>query len=208
MDKLKILDSTFASLEKQFGKEVVLDKDNYERIDRWELDSPYLNYILGGGVPKGRVIEIYGPESGGKSTLATLMAADIQRRGGYVAYIDSEHAFDYVYANKTLGLEISNDKFKVIQPQTGEDAFTIAEKLVNTNAVDFIIMDSVSAMIPKAEVEGNMGDSHMGLQARMMGQGLRKLTSVLARNKCTVIFINQIRMKIGCCHPDTKITWK
>ncbi|MFV0485244.1 MAG: recombinase RecA, partial [Candidatus Saccharimonadales bacterium] len=161
-----------------------------------------LDMALGGGIPKGRIIEIYGPESSGKTTLTLHAVAEVQKQGGVAAFVDAEHALDPAYA-KRLGVDV--EKLLVSQPDSGEQALEIVETLVRSNAVDIVVVDSVAALVPQAEIEGDMGDSHMGLQARLMSQALRKLTGIINRSKCTVIFINQLRMKIGVMfgNPET-----
>jgi recombination protein RecA len=174
-------------------------KNNVETVSTGSLS---LDLALGGGIPKGRIIEVYGPESSGKTTLTLHAIAEIQRNGGTAAFIDAEHALDPAYA-KRLGVDVEN--LLISQPDNGEQALEIAETLVRSNAVDLVVVDSVAALVPRAEIEGDMGDSHMGLQARLMSQALRKLTGVINRSKTTVIFINQIRMKIGVMfgNPET-----
>ncbi|MDD3374969.1 MAG: recombinase RecA [Candidatus Omnitrophica bacterium] len=196
-NKLKALDLALAQIEKQFGKGSImkLGQDTVLNIESIPTGSITLDTALGvGGVPKGRVIEIYGPESSGKTTLTLSIISEIQKRGGVAAFIDAEHAFDASYA-KLLGVNL--DDLLISQPDTGEQALEIAETLVRSNAVDLVVVDSVAALTPRAEIEGDMGDSHMGLQARLMSQALRKLTGSISKSKTCVIFINQIRMKIG-----------
>lgn len=202
--KNKALGLALDQIEKQFGKGSIMklgesQKVNVECISTGSLS---LDIALGGGIPKGRVIEIYGPESSGKTTLSLHAIASIQKEGGTAAFIDAEHALDPAYA-KRIGVDIDN--LLLSQPDNGEQALEIAETLVRSNAVDLIVVDSVAALVPRAEIEGEMGDSHMGLQARLMSQALRKLTGVISRSKTTVIFINQIRMKIGVMfgNPET-----
>ena len=177
-------------------------KDTKVNIERFSTGSPSLDIALGGGMPRGRVVEIYGPESSGKTTLALHSIAEVQKVGGRAAFIDAEHALDIQYAGK-IGVNI--DDLLVSQPDDGEQALGIAETLVRSGAIDIIVIDSVAALTPKAEIDGMMGDSHMGLQARLMSQALRKLTSIVSRTGCTVIFINQLRMKIGVMfgNPET-----
>ena len=197
MDKNKALETALSQIEKAFGKGSImkLGAQNNERIESISTGSLGLDLALGiGGVPKGRVIEIFGPESSGKTTLTLHIAAEAQKKGGVCAFIDAEHALDPSYARK-LGVNI--DELLISQPDTGEQALEIADTLVRSGAVDVVIIDSVAALVPKAELEGEMGDSHMGLQARLMSQALRKLTGSISRSNCTIIFINQIRMKIG-----------
>jgi recombination protein RecA len=195
--KAKALDLAIKQIEKQFGKGAVmrLGEAPPVLIDAIPTGSLALDHALGiGGVPRGRVIEIYGPESSGKTTLATQIVAEAQRLGGQAAFIDAEHAFDATYAEK-LGVDVDN--LLVAQPDTGEQALEICDMLVRSGALDVIVVDSVAALVPKAEIEGEMGDSHVGLQARLMSQALRKLTGTINRTKTAVIFINQIREKIG-----------
>src|SRR5574344_1604417 len=205
-EKMKALEAARLQIEKQFGQGSLMklgDKANAEGIDVIPSGSILLDEALGiGGYPRGRVIEMYGPESSGKTTLALHAVAEAQKLGGIAAFIDAEHALDPVYA-KNLGVNI--DELWVSQPDTGEQALEIAESLVRSGAVDIIVVDSVAALTPQAEIEGDMGDSHMGLQARLMSQALRKLTGILAKSKATIIFINQIRMKIGVMfgNPET-----
>ena len=205
-EKLKALEAARLQIEKQFGQGSLMKlgtSANAEGIEVVPSGSILLDEALGiGGYPKGRIIEIYGPESSGKTTLALHAIAESQKLGGIAAFIDAEHALDPVYA-KNLGVNI--DELWVSQPDTGEQALEIAESLVRSGAVDVIVVDSVAALTPQAEIEGDMGDSHMGLQARLMSQALRKLTAILNKSKCTLIFINQIRMKIGVMfgNPET-----
>ncbi len=203
--KKKALDAAFMQIQKKFGQGAIMKMGEAPdmQVEFFPSGSISLDIALGiGGVPRGRVIEIYGPESSGKTTLALHMLASAQNAGGEVAFIDAEHALDPSYAEK-LGLNIDN--LMVSQPSNGEQALEITETLVRSNAVDAIVVDSVAALVPRAEIEGEMGDSHVGLQARLMSQALRKLTGAVARSKCTVIFINQIRMKIGVMfgNPET-----
>lgn len=202
--KSKALGLAMESIEKQFGKGSIMKlgeghKVNVETVPSGSLS---LDIALGGGIPRGRIIEIYGPESSGKTTLSLHAIAEVQRRGGTAAFIDAEHALDPSYA-KRIGVDISN--LLLSQPDNGEQALEIVETLVRSNAVDLVVVDSVAALVPRAEIEGDMGDSHMGLQARLMSQALRKLTGVINRSKTTVIFVNQIRMKIGVMfgNPET-----
>lgn len=197
MDKSKALDTALAQIEKAFGKGSImkLGEQTAMNVEAVSTGSIGLDLALGvGGVPKGRIIEIYGPESSGKTTLTLHIAAEAQKKGLTCAFIDAEHALDPVYAGK-LGVNIN--ELLISQPDSGEQALEITDTLVRSGAVDFIIVDSVAALVPKAELEGEMGDSHMGLQARLMSQALRKLTGSISRTHCTVIFINQIRHKIG-----------
>jgi len=204
-DKLKALQLTLDKLEKSYGKGAVMklgDKP-IEAIESISTGSIGLDIALGiGGVPKGRVIEIYGPESSGKTTLATHIIAEAQKAGGVAAFIDAEHAFDKFYARK-LGVDVEN--LLISQPDNGEQALEIADNLIRSGAIDVIVIDSVAALVPKAEIEGEMGESKMGLQARLMSQALRKLTGTIAKTGCCCIFINQLREKIGVMfgNPET-----
>ncbi|MCB9748241.1 MAG: recombinase RecA, partial [Candidatus Omnitrophica bacterium] len=196
-NRKKALDLALSQIEKQFGKGSIMKLDANASLDIAAIPtgSLALDLALGvGGVPRGRVVEIFGPESSGKTTLTLSIINQIQQQGGVAAFIDAEHAFDASYARK-IGIKL--DDLLVSQPDTGEQALEIAETLVRSNAVDLIVIDSVAALTPRAEIEGDMGDSHMGLQARLMSQALRKLTAVINKSKACVIFINQIRMKIG-----------
>ncbi len=204
-DRKKALELALAQIEKQFGKGSImkLDGNAVTDIDVIPTGSLALDLALGvGGVPRGRVVEIYGPESSGKTTLTLSIIKQIQHLGGVAAFIDAEHAFDSGYAKK-IGVKL--DDLLISQPDTGEQALEIAETLVRSNAVDLVVIDSVAALTPRAEIEGEMGDAHMGLQARLMSQALRKLTAAISKSKTTVIFINQIRMKIGVMfgNPET-----
>jgi recombination protein RecA len=192
-------------IEKQFGKGSIMklgDSGSYGKVECISTGSISLDLALGGGLPKGRVVEIYGPESSGKTTLMLHAIAEVQKRGGTAAFIDAEHALDPAYA-KRIGVDVDN--LLLSQPDNGEQALEITETLVRSNAVDIIVVDSVAALVPRAEIEGDMGDSLPGLQARLMSQALRKLTGVINRSKATVVFINQIRMKIGVMfgNPET-----
>lgn len=202
--KSKALGLALETIEKQFGKGSImkLGDAHSTNVECTPTGSLSLDLALGGGIPRGRIVEIYGPESSGKTTLALHAIAEIQRSGGTAAFIDAEHALDPAYA-KRIGVDIEN--LLLSQPDNGEQALEITETLVRSNAVDLIVVDSVAALVPRAEIEGDMGDSHMGLQARLMSQALRKLTGVISRSKVTVIFINQIRMKIGVMfgNPET-----
>jgi recombination protein RecA len=202
--KVKALGLALESIEKQFGKGSImkLGDAHATAVECTPTGSLSLDIALGGGIPKGRVIEIYGPESSGKTTLTLHAIANVQKSGGTAAFIDAEHALDPAYA-KRIGVDVEN--LLLSQPDNGEQALEIVETLVRSNAVDLIVVDSVAALVPRAEIEGEMGDSHMGLQARLMSQALRKLTSVISRSKSSVIFINQIRMKIGVMfgNPET-----
>ena len=205
-DKQKAVDLMVASIEKQFGKGsiMVMGQEHLDReIAVISTGSPSLDIALGiGGLPKGRVVEIYGPESSGKTTLSLHAVAECQRKGGVAAFIDAEHALDVSYAKK---LGVSVEELLVSQPDTGEQALEIADMLVRSGAVDVVVIDSVAALVPKAEIEGEMGDQHVGLQARLMSQALRKLTGNLARSNACLVFINQVRMKIGVMfgNPET-----
>jgi recombination protein RecA len=205
-DKQKAVDLAIASIEKQFGKGsiMVMGEDQIgQEMPVISTGSPSLDIALGvGGLPKGRVVEIYGPESSGKTTLALSTVAECQRAGGVAAFIDAEHALDITYAAK-LGVKV--EELLVSQPDTGEQALEIADMLVRSGAVDMVVIDSVAALVPRAEIEGEMGDSHVGLQARLMSQALRKLTGNLARSNTVMVFINQVRMKIGVMfgNPET-----
>ncbi len=195
--KAQALESAIMQIEKQFGKGSImrLGDDRIVQVEAISSGSLELDLALGiGGVPRGRVVEIYGPESSGKTTLTLHIVAEAQKLGGVAAFIDAEHALDPTYASK---LGVKTDELLVSQPDTGEEALEIVEALVRSGAVDIIVIDSVAALVPKAEIDGDMGDSHMGLQARLMSQALRKLTAVISKSKTCVIFINQIRMKIG-----------
>ncbi len=196
-EKQKALDAALAQIEKQFGKGAVMRLGQHStlNVEAIPTGSLSLDIALGiGGVPKGRIIEIYGPESSGKTTVALHIVAECQKRGGSAVFIDVEHALDPNYA-KALGVDI--DSLLVSQPDTGEQALEIAEALVRSGAVDIVVVDSVAAMVTKAEIEGEMGDSHVGVQARLMSQGLRKLTGAIGKSNCVAIFINQLREKIG-----------
>ena len=205
-DKKKALEAAIAQIEKDFGKGSIMklgsgmDKMNVEVVPTGCLS---LDLALGlGGIPKGRIIEVYGPESSGKTTVALHMVAEVQKAGGIAGFIDAEHALDPVYA-KAIGVNI--DELYISQPDSGEQALEITETMVRSGAVDIVIVDSVAALVPKAEIDGDMGDSHVGLQARLMSQALRKLTSVISKTNCIVVFINQLREKIGVMfgNPET-----
>lgn len=202
--KSKALGLALETIEKQFGQGSIMKLGDAHKVDVETIPtgSLSLDIALGGGIPKGRVVEVYGPESSGKTTLTLHAIAEVQKKGGTAAFVDAEHALDPAYA-KRIGVDVEN--LLLSQPDNGEQALEIAETLVRSNAVDLIIIDSVAALVPRAEIEGDMGDSHMGLQARLMSQALRKLTGVISRSKATVIFINQIRMKIGVMfgNPET-----
>mgnify|MGYP000760429457 CR=1 FL=1 len=197
-EKLKALDAALVKIEKDYGKGSVMKLGEYQAdrtIEVTPTGSISLDIALGvGGVPKGRIIEIYGPESSGKTTVALHMVAEVQKRGGIAGFIYSEHALDPGYA-KNIGVDIDN--LYISQPDTGEQGLEITETMVRSGAIDIIIVDSVAALVPKAEIDGDMGDSHVGLQARLMSQALRKLTAVISKSNCTVIFINQLREKVG-----------
>ena len=205
-DKLKALDAALGQIEKQYGKGSVMklgDSGKDINVQTVPTGSLSLDIALGvGGVPRGRIIEIYGPESSGITTVALHMVAEVQKRGGIAGFIDAEHALDPVYA-KNIGVDI--DELYISQPDNGEQALEITETMVRSGAIDIIIVDSVAALVPKAEIEGDMGESHMGLQARLMSQALRKLTGVVSKSNCIVIFINQLREKIGVMfgNPET-----
>lgn len=203
--KRRALDDAIAKIEKEYGKGAImrLGENANLNLESIPTGSLSLDIALGiGGIPRGRILEIYGPESSGKTTLALHMIAEAQKLGGTAAFIDAEHALDPTYS-KNLGVDIEN--LIISQPDTGEQALEITESLVRSNAVDLIVVDSVAALVPKAEIEGEMGDSHMGLQARLMSQGLRKLTGAISKSKASVIFINQLREKIGVMfgNPET-----
>ncbi len=204
-NKLKALESAMAQIERNYGKGAVmkLGDNAHLNVETVPSGSLSLDIALGvGGVPKGRVVEVYGPESGGKTTVALHMVAEVQKRGGIAGFIDAEHALDPVYAKK-IGVDIDN--LYISQPDTGEQALEITETMVRSGAIDIVIVDSVAALVPKAEIEGDMGDSHVGLQARLMSQALRKLTAIIGKTSCTVIFINQLREKVGVMfgNPET-----
>lgn len=202
--KAKALGLALETIEKQFGKGSIMKLGEAHRtaVECVSTGSLSLDLALGGGIPKGRIIEIYGPESSGKTTLTLHAIAEVQRQGGTAAFIDAEHGLDPAYA-KRLGVD--TDNLLISQPDNGEQALEIAETLVRSSAVDLVVVDSVAALVPRAEIEGDMGDAHMGLQARLMSQALRKLTGIINRSNTTVIFINQIRMKIGVMfgNPET-----
>lgn len=205
-DKLKALDAAISQIEKQHGKGAIMklgDSGNKMNVESLPTGSLSLDLALGiGGIPRGRIIEIYGPESSGKTTVALHMIAETQKRGGVAGFIDAEHALDPVYA-KAIGVDIDN--LYISQPDYGEQALEITETMVRSGAVDIIIVDSVAALVPKAEIDGDMGDSHMGQQARLMSQALRKLTGIVNKTGCSVVFINQLREKIGVMfgNPET-----
>lgn len=205
-EKLKALDAAITKLEKEYGKGAVMklgDPASQMNVETIPTGSLSLDIALGlGGIPKGRVIEIYGPESSGKTTVTLHMIAEVQKNGGIAGFIDAEHALDPVYA-KNIGVDIDN--LYISQPDNGEQALEIAETMVRSGAIDIVVVDSVAALVPKAEIEGDMGDSHVGLQARLMSQALRKLTGVISKSNCTVVFINQLREKVGVMfgNPET-----
>ncbi len=197
-DKIKALESALAQIEKQYGKGSIMklgETKGNMNIETVPTGALSLDIALGlGGIPRGRIVEVYGPESSGKTTVALHMVAEVQKRGGIAGFIDAEHALDPVYA-KNIGVDIDN--LYISQPDNGEQALEITETMVRSGAVDIVIIDSVAALVPKAEIDGEMGDSHVGLQARLMSQALRKLTAVISKSNCIVIFINQLREKVG-----------
>lgn len=205
-DKLKALDAAISQIEKQYGKGSIMklgDNSAHMNVETIPTGSLSLDIALGlGGLPKGRIIEIYGPESSGKTTVALHAVAEVQKRGGIAGFIDAEHALDPAYA-KNIGVNI--DELYISQPDCGEQALEITETMVRSGALDIVIVDSVAALVPKAEIDGDMGDSHVGLQARLMSQALRKLTAVISKSNCIVIFINQLREKVGVMfgNPET-----
>lgn len=205
-EKLKALDAALSQIERQYGKGAVMklgDNTAQMNVETVPTGSLSLDIALGlGGIPKGRIVEIYGPESSGKTTVTLHMIAQVQRRGGIAGFIDAEHALDPSYA-KNIGVDIDN--LYISQPDSGEQALEITETMVRSGAIDIIVVDSVAALTPKAEIDGDMGDSHVGLQARLMSQALRKLTAVISKSNCTVIFINQLREKVGIMfgNPET-----
>ena len=206
-EKLKALDAAIAKLEKEYGKGAVMklgDPASQMNVETIPTGSLSLDIALGlGGVPKGRIIEVYGPESSGKTTVALHMVAEVQKRGGIAGFIDAEHALDPAYAKK-IGVDIDN--LYISQPDNGEQALEITETMVRSGAIDIVIVDSVAALVPKAEIDGEMGDSHVGLQARLMSQALRKLTAAISRSNCIVIFINQLREKVGIMFGNPEVT--
>ena len=205
-DKLKALDAAIAQIEKQYGKGSVMklgDNSANMNVETVPTGSLSLDIALGlGGLPKGRIVEVYGPESSGKTTVALHCVAEVQKRGGIAGFIDAEHALDPVYA-RNIGVDIDN--LYISQPDCGEQALEITETMVRSGAVDIVVVDSVAALVPKAEIDGDMGDSHVGLQSRLMSQALRKLTAVISKSNCIVIFINQLREKVGVMfgNPET-----
>lgn len=204
-NKRKALDAALLQIKKDFGAGAVmkLGEASEIQIETMPSGSIGLDIALGGGIPKGRVIEVFGPESSGKTTLALHMIAEVQRTGGVAGFIDAEHALDPVYA-KNIGVDIDN--LYISQPDNGEQALSIAETMINSGAIDVIVVDSVAALVPKAEIEGDMGDSHVGLQARLMSQALRKLTASISKTKCSIIFINQLREKVGVMFGNPEVT--
>ena len=207
MDKQKALDAALGQIERAFGKGSVMRLGDSDKIVETEFiptGSLALDIALGiGGLPRGRVVEIYGPESSGKTTLALHVVAEAQKHGGVCAFVDAEHALDLIYASK---LGVNTEELLISQPDTGEQALEIADTLVRSGAIDALVVDSVAALVPRAELEGEMGDIHLGLQARLMSQALRKLTGSIAKSRCTLIFINQIRMKIGVMYGSPETT--
>ncbi|MDE6991496.1 MAG: recombinase RecA [Lachnospiraceae bacterium] len=205
-EKLKALDAALAQIEKQYGKGAVMklgDPSAQMNVETIPTGSLSLDIALGlGGIPKGRIVEIYGPESSGKTTVTLHMVAEVQKRGGIAGFIDAEHALDPVYA-KNIGVDVDN--LYISQPDNGEQALEITETMVRSGAIDIVVVDSVAALVPKAEIDGDMGDSHVGLQARLMSQALRKLTAAINRSNCVVVFINQLREKVGVMfgNPET-----
>lgn len=205
-EKLKALDAALVQIEKQYGKGAVMklgDPSAQMNVETIPTGSLSLDLALGlGGIPKGRIIEIYGPESSGKTTVTLHMIAEVQKRGGIAGFIDAEHALDPVYA-KNIGVDVDN--LYISQPDNGEQALEITETMVRSGAIDIVVVDSVAALVPKAEIDGDMGDSHVGLHARLMSQALRKLTAIISKSNCTVIFINQLREKVGVMfgNPET-----
>ena len=205
-EKLKALDAALVQIEKQYGKGAVMklgDPSAQMNVETIPTGSLSLDLALGlGGIPKGRIVEIYGPESSGKTTVTLHMIAEVQKRGGIAGFIDAEHALDPVYA-KNIGVDVDN--LYISQPDNGEQALEITETMVRSGAIDVVVVDSVAALVPKAEIDGDMGDSHVGLHARLMSQALRKLTAIISKSNCTVVFINQLREKVGVMfgNPET-----
>ena len=203
-EKSRAVDAALAQIEKNYGKGAIMKMGEAQKLEVETVPSGSLalDIALGGGIPRGRIVEIYGPESSGKTTLASHIVAEAQKTGGLAAFIDAEHAFDPEYARK-IGVDVDN--LLISQPDTGEQALEIAETLVRSNAVDVVVIDSVAALVPRSEIEGDMGDAQVGAQARLMSQALRKITAAVSKSKCVVIFINQIRMKIGVMfgNPET-----
>lgn len=206
-NKLKALEAALSQIEKQFGKGAVMklgDSAANMSIETVPTGSLSLDLALGlGGVPKGRIIEVYGPESSGKTTIALHIVAEVQKQGGIAGFVDAEHALDPVYA-KNIGVDVDN--LYISQPDSGEQALEITETMVRSGAVDIVIVDSVAALVPRAEIDGDMGDSHVGLQARLMSQALRKLTAAISKSKCIVLFINQLREKVGVMYGNPETT--
>jgi recombination protein RecA len=202
--KSQALELALSQIEKQFGRGSIMRLGDAQKVDIETIStgSLSLDIALGGGIPKGRIIEIYGPEASGKTTVCLHAVAEVQKSGGTAAYVDAEHALDPAYAKK---IGVNTDSLLLSQPDSGEQALEVVETLVRSNAVDVIVVDSVAALVPQAEIEGDMGDAQMGLQARLMSQAMRKLTGVISKTKCTVIFVNQLRMKIGVMfgNPET-----
>ena len=206
-EKIKALEAALTQIEKQYGKGAVMklgDPASRMNVETIPTGSISLDIALGlGGIPKGRVIEIYGPESSGKTTVTLHMIAEVQKRGGICGFIDAEHALDPAYA-KNIGVDVDN--LYISQPDNGEQALEITETMVRSGAIDIVIVDSVAALVPKAEIDGDMGDSHVGLQARLMSQALRKLTGAIGKTNCTVVFINQLREKVGVFYGNPQVT--
>ena len=206
-DKMKALDAALMQIERQYGKGAVMklgDPATAMNVETIPTGSLSLDIALGlGGIPKGRIVEIYGPESSGKTTVTLHMIAEVQKRGGIAGFIDAEHALDPAYA-KAIGVDVDN--MYISQPDNGEQALEITETMVRSGAIDIVVVDSVAALVPKAELEGEMGDSHVGLQARLMSQALRKLTGAIGRSNCTVVFINQLREKVGVFYGNPQVT--
>ena len=207
MDKMEALENAMKQIEKDFGKGAIMrlgEATAHMNVEVIPTGILSLDLALGvGGVPRGRIIEVYGPESSGKTTVTLHMIAEAQKRGGIAAFIDAEHALDPVYAKK-LGVDIDN--LLISQPDTGEQALEIVEALVRSGAIDIIVVDSVAALVPKAEIDGDMGDSHVGLQARLMSQAMRKLTGFISKSRAVAIFINQIREKVGIVYGNPEVT--
>ena len=206
-EKIKALEAALTQIEKQYGKGAVMklgDPASKMNVETIPTGSISLDIALGlGGIPKGRVIEIYGPESSGKTTVTLHMIAEVQKRGGICGFIDAEHALDPAYA-KAIGVDVDN--LYISQPDNGEQALEITETMVRSGAIDLVVVDSVAALVPKAELEGDMGDAHVGLQARLMSQALRKLTGAIGKTNCTVVFINQLREKVGVVYGNPQVT--
>ncbi|MEO1522997.1 MAG: recombinase RecA, partial [Cyanobacteria bacterium J06633_2] len=204
-EKQKALDMVLGQIDRNFGKGTImrLGDANRMRVETIPTGALTLDLALGGGLPKGRIIEIYGPESSGKTTVALHALAEVQKRGGIAAFVDAEHALDPFYAER-LGVDVDN--LLVSQPDTGEAALEIVDQLVRSNAIDLVVIDSVAALVPRAEIEGEMGDTHVGLQARLMSQALRKITGNIGKTGCSVIFLNQLRLKIGVTYGNPETT--